>query len=729
VAVTAVTVTLCLALSSGGSAASSDRTAAPGNTWGTIQKIPGTTGRQGAINSVSCASPGNCSAVGEYYVATSTGSDEYAAGFVVSQVNGTWEKAQAVPDTADVLNSVSCMSPGNCSAGGTQGNGAPFVVSQMNGTWEWGKAQVIPSTLGIYFTVSSVSCGSPGNCSATGEAAGPNSQAFVASEVNGKWGKAQVIPSTLGISSMVNSVSCGSPGNCSAGGYTEPSSGGTYAFVISEVNGTWEQMQGVTSITSTDSTVNSVSCPSPGNCSAGGSYVAASGHQQAFVVNKVNGTWGQAKEVPGSGVIGIDSVWCASAGNCSAGGTYEEYSGYYQFQTFVVNKVNGTWGSAQELPGLAALNAGGASSGISVSCAAAGDCSASGSYTDASGNSQAYIDTQMNGVWGTAEELPGSAALTHGAGTSIYSLSCPPEGGCVVGGSYQEASGGYFPFVSGEVVPLLAALGDSYSSGEGAGSYYPGTGSAQGCHRSPNAWPVLLQDYLVGQAVLLPHANFLACSGATSKNLGDRAFNGEQPQLNILRKLSPHPAVITMTMGGNDLHFADVLKDCYTNACTTGHSIDKRLKNVQEQLPGEEKVLENDYSLIARAEPSATILIVDYPQIFIADSKIRCEGAPKTVWGFSPQEQTELDRLTAKVDGIIAAAAAADAKSGEHVHYVDVTRALAGHELCRAHPWVSPVGLGRHFVDGQQQGHLTTPGQQEIAKYVAGYIAKNNLKF
>ena len=75
------------------------------------------------------------------------------------------------------------------------------------------------------------------------------------------------------------------------------------------------------------------------------------------------GTWGKAKEVPGTvtlnsgGFAQLNSVSCASAGNCSAGGTYEDSSGH--FQAFVVSQVGGTWGKAKEVPGTATLNQGG----------------------------------------------------------------------------------------------------------------------------------------------------------------------------------------------------------------------------------------------------------------------------------------------------------------------------------------------------------------------------------
>ena len=83
---------------------------------------------------------------------------------------------------------------------------------------------------------------------------------------------------------------------------------------------------------------------------------------------------------------------CASAGNCSAGGDYTDSSG--AFQAFVVNQVNGTWHTAIEVPGTAALNQGGFAEILSVSCAAAGECSAGGLYTDSSGRGQAFVVSQ-----------------------------------------------------------------------------------------------------------------------------------------------------------------------------------------------------------------------------------------------------------------------------------------------------------------------------------------------
>src|SRR6516164_6977384 len=59
--------------------------------------------------------------------------------------------------------------------------------------------------------------------------------------------------------------------------------------------------------------------------------------------------------------------------------------------------------------GTAALNTGGAAQVYSVSCAAAGSCGAGGYYTDGSGHGQAFVASQVNGSWGAAIEVPGTA--------------------------------------------------------------------------------------------------------------------------------------------------------------------------------------------------------------------------------------------------------------------------------------------------------------------------------
>jgi hypothetical protein len=451
---------------------------AAGGGWGKAIEVPGTAalntgGNSGAgFGPVSCPSAGNCSAGGFY--TDSTNSQQV---FVVGEVHGSWGKAKEIPGTAAlntggsaVVNSVSCASAGNCAAGGyyTVGRGdlQAFVVSEVHGTW--GPAEEVPGTAALNqgggAGVNSVSCPSAGNCSAGGfykesSAGGFFTQAFVVSEVHGTWGKAREVPGTdarnTGGLAVVNSVSCASVGNCSAGGSYTDSSGNQQAFVVTQTNGTWgtaKEVPGTAALNQGGTAaVTSVSCASAGTCSAGGYYDDSSGVVQMLVVSQVNGTWGNAREIPGTAALNqtnrvVQNVFvsCASAGNCSVGGVYQDSSGHVQ--AFVVSQVNGMWGTAEEIPGTAALNAGGAAYVNAVSCASAGNCDAGGNYTDSSGNQQAFVVSQVHGTWGTAEEVRGTAALNTGGLAGTGTLSCAPEGTCSAGGGYL-GTGGFQAFV------------------------------------------------------------------------------------------------------------------------------------------------------------------------------------------------------------------------------------------------------------------------------------------
>ena len=117
------------------------------------------------------------------------------------------------------------------------------------------------------------------------------------------------------------------------------------------------------------------------------------------------------------------------------------------YQAFVVREKNGSWGNAIEVPGLAALNAGGSASAESVSCGAARYCAAGGTYRDGSGDQQAFVVSDINGSWGTAIEVPGTAALNTGGSAQVTSVSCSPEGYCAAGGDYTESNGNGGAFV------------------------------------------------------------------------------------------------------------------------------------------------------------------------------------------------------------------------------------------------------------------------------------------
>jgi uncharacterized repeat protein (TIGR02543 family) len=473
----------------------SGSSAAASSVWGNAIEVPGTATLNSAfasVSSLSCATAGNCSAGGSY-----TDGSGHTQAFVAGETNGIWSNAIEVPATptlnssgyASVL-SVSCATAGNCAAGGFYRDGSfnsqAFVVEETNGSW--GNAIEVPGTAALNVdgsaSVLSVSCPTVGNCTAGGnytDGSG-HTQAFVAAETDGSWGNAIEVPATATLNSggyaNVNSVSCATAGNCTAGGNYTDGSNHQQVFVVDETNGSWSNAIEVPATTTLNSggsaNVDSLSCATAGNCTAGGSYRDGSGHTQAFVVGETSGIWSNAIEVPATatlnsgGFADVKSVSCAAAGNCTAGGYYTDGSGHNQ--AFVVGETTGSWGNAIEVPGTAALNTGGSAFVKSVSCATAGNCAAGGDYFDGSGFAQAFVVNETNGSWGSAIEVPGTATLNSGGGAVVNSVSCAPAGYCAGGGFYTDGSGRYQAFVVGSAASYSVAYNGNGASGGSAPS-------------------------------------------------------------------------------------------------------------------------------------------------------------------------------------------------------------------------------------------------------------------
>jgi hypothetical protein len=466
----AVTMAACLALVAGGavavSAAAAARTAAPRVSWGRAEGVPGmaalNAGGNAQVLAVSCWEPGDCAAGGSY-----TDASGHQQAFVVTEGGGLWGRAAEVPGTAALnadgtaqVTAMSCARRGGCTAGGyyldRAGNQQVFTVSRAGGRWT--KAAEIPGTgrlnVGGLATVMSVSCASAGNCAAGGYyesyAPGPGSpngnsnQAWVAAERNGRWARAEEVPGIAPLNTSqypnnwVRSVSCASPGNCTAGGFWSDYYANFYGFVVSLVNGRWHRLVQPRN----GDVVKSVSCWHPGDC------IAAGG---TSVERQTNGRWGSADQfadVPGP----IFALSCPSAGNCALGGVL----GYYasdQFElpggAFVLSQRHGRWGKV--------IGIGGPASGGEtdfVSCASAGNCGAGGYYNsgfDNYGNplSGAFVVGERNGRWAVSEQPPGLSQLNLGGNAAVNSLSCPSSSICATGGYYTDAAGHTQAWVAG----------------------------------------------------------------------------------------------------------------------------------------------------------------------------------------------------------------------------------------------------------------------------------------
>jgi hypothetical protein len=388
--------------------------------WGKAIEVPGTAslnkGEAAQVYSVSCAQGGTCVAGG---YDTDAGAHQH--GFVASFRAGRWGLAVQLPGLSAgggaQVYSVSCPSAGNCTAGGSN-SGQGFVARQRDGRWQ--PAVAVPGlaalNVGGNAGVESVSCARPGDCAAGGQyqdstsdnplTGSPSLQAFVVSEESGRWGSAEEVPGTAPLNAAgfagVTSVSCAPGGNCGAGGYDLPYAiSALYGFVVSEKNGRWSPAERVTWDSYLVGELTSVSCPSAGNCAWVGDNSSGSppGSQPppvangAWVVSENNGRRGAPEEVRGTlREGGAYSVSCWSAGNCVAGGYYAPVN--TALQAFVVREIKGRWGSAEQVPGTAALNVGGGAEVLSVSCPSAGNCSAGGSYNDGKERTQAFVVSQ-----------------------------------------------------------------------------------------------------------------------------------------------------------------------------------------------------------------------------------------------------------------------------------------------------------------------------------------------
>ncbi|MFJ8016890.1 GDSL-type esterase/lipase family protein [Streptomyces sp. NPDC096339] len=154
------------------------------------------------------------------------------------------------------------------------------------------------------------------------------------------------------------------------------------------------------------------------------------------------------------------------------------------------------------------------------------------------------------------------ALLAGGAGTSAASTGSGPTAVVSMGDSYISGEAGRW---KGNSLTNTGSRGGTDRAWVSGSTYDPakvyGT-TAGGCHRSDSA------EVRSAGAVADVAVN-LACSGAVSQNVfraanGGVAFKGEAPQADQLAAVaaSHDVKVIALSVGGNDLGFADIIKEC-----------------------------------------------------------------------------------------------------------------------------------------------------------------------
>ncbi|GAA1477287.1 hypothetical protein GCM10009623_17330 [Nocardioides aestuarii] len=221
--------------------------------------------------------------------------------------------------------------------------------------------------------------------------------------------------------------------------------------------------------------------------------------------------------------------------------------------------------------------------------------------------------------------------------------------------------------------PAYVALGDSYSSGTGTRDYLA---DGTSCQRSTRAYPSLVAAAR-GYAL-----NFRACSGATVADV-------TKTQLSAL---SASTAYVTISVGGNDAGFADVLTECalpwWAGDCNG--AIDDAQAFVRNTLPARLATL---YSSIRTKAPNAKVVVVGYPRIFMG------EDCNALTW-FSPAEESRLNQTADLLNSRTQTAA-----SNRGFSFANPTNRFLGHAVCDDPEWIN--GLSNPISESY---HPNKPG-------------------
>lgn len=260
--------------------------------------------------------------------------------------------------------------------------------------------------------------------------------------------------------------------------------------------------------------------------------------------------------------------------------------------------------------------------------------------------------------------------------------------------------------IQSEYRPAYVAMGDSFSSGEGNPPFEYSTDAGgtneNRCHRSPLSYPRLLQD---DSSLDLGPTAFVACSGATTADVlyGDSAEGnwGEGPQVDVL---SADTEVVTITVGGNDVGFSEVLTTCASSGgglgwgCSTDTNLNNTLNDRLDALAGTGTATiggRNIHSVseildaVHSAAPNAHIFIGGYPKLFglstvnyeadsAAPGGYKCAEFPTS---FSYDDAQWMNTWANNINGVISGAVDEAVLDGINVTYVPPAL-FGGHGHC-----------------------------------------------
>ncbi|MEU4689562.1 GDSL-type esterase/lipase family protein [Actinoplanes sp. NPDC023714] len=263
---------------------------------------------------------------------------------------------------------------------------------------------------------------------------------------------------------------------------------------------------------------------------------------------------------------------------------------------------------------------------------------------------------------------------------------------------------------TGRAGTRYVALGDSYAAGDGVEPYRD-----LPCHRSTRAWPMKI-TLPGGRGPVAEDGGafaFEACAGARLADAG--AQTG---------RLGTDADLVTLTFGGSDAAFAEVLAHCATRVhCMRGTfitaggrsvSLDDwmriRIALVRDELDGLFQRIRS------RVRPDTTVVAATYPRPLRTGSRACREGT-----GIAGDERKW---MAGRVDDFADAVLERASRSG--VLVADVREEFAGHAVCDRDAWIGGLRTARATDlsgDVTASFHPDERGATAYAKVVSRRIA------
>ncbi|MFJ7271636.1 hypothetical protein ACIQV3_34180 [Streptomyces sp. NPDC099050] len=292
---------------------------------------------------------------------------------------------------------------------------------------------------------------------------------------------------------------------------------------------------------------------------------------------------------------------------------------------------------------------------------------------------------------GMAAALGAGALVAGGAGTAVAGPGSGPTAVVSLGDSYISGEAGRW---KGNSLTNSGSRTGSDRAWVSGSSYDPAKvygATAGGCHRSDSA-------EVKSAGAIADVAINLACSGAVSQNVfraanGGVAFKGEAPQADQLAAVaaSNNIKVIALSIGGNDLGFADIIKKCaYDFVLWGSYCYDDQQEGVNAKIDGVmadvAKSLDEVRAVMrgaGYADSSYRIVLQSYPSPIPRGaenrytqsdwSRLNTGGCP--FW--NRDSDWARDSLVPQIAGRLKAVAAA-----KGVQFLDLKDMMQGREVC-----------------------------------------------